>query len=117
LINRQRKYCSVKCQRQQWRKDNPDHVKWYNVSEKKKEWKINNPIKFHEQQKKERERTKNERLIRKLTSYKYGKAKKCYECNSMHNVEHHHTTIPYLTDYFVDLCKDCHAKEHKGVRK
>ena len=51
--------------------------------------------------------------IRKQTVKKYGLAKICERCSSTKYVDHHHSTEPYHTDIFIDLCLYCHQTFHR----
>jgi hypothetical protein len=56
-------------------------------------------------------------IIRNRTYNKYGPATVCMRCGSCDRVSHHHTTIPYDEDEFIDLCIDCHTEEHRKLKQ
>ncbi len=73
----------------------------------------------HEKSDKEREIRSVKRKTRlkyPLRGFSYLKARRCYFCPEQATL-HHHTTIPIEFDKFEFMCKKCHTKLHRLLRK
>ena len=89
----------------EWRDKNQDKTK-----ESKADWFNRNPEWSREYNK--RAHVVDKQSIRNATRKEFGKAEVCSKCVSRVNVQHHHNTIPYRVDKFVDLCRPCHGNAH-----
>ena len=110
-------------QQRKWRENNKERIKEYRkkyneenkekIKESVRNYKTNNKERIRRFRKGEKKRNRDKYVVRDQTTWKHPKAEVCSKCGSKEKIEHHHNTIPYHVDKFVDLCSKCHRKEHK----
>ncbi|GAG98127.1 unnamed protein product, partial [marine sediment metagenome] len=118
LLDRQKKYCSISCQSKNWRKNNPDYTKRYNMIERTRKWRKRNPELHRKQGERYNQSIKGKETKREYKLKYPNKVKKDKRMDQINNKQHyqiryqtrkkygklldgmvyHHITEPYHID-------------------